>query len=94
MKAELKNYAVEYWTCYDKDHHHRTKTIAENCIARQDRIKAIVKNDWSIDRLKELLVLRDTGITFKEMGKKYNISPARMRQVYYRAYRKQKNGRI
>lgn len=40
--------------------------------------------EWFPERNEEIVKLRQAGITLKEIAKKFNISPARVRQIEIR----------
>ena len=82
----------EYWTCYNADHHHTTKEIAEKCIANYERPRKQLYRRWTKDMYRDVLSLRDDGLTYKAIGEKYGVGEQRIREVEARASRKKRNG--
>jgi len=82
----------EYWTCYNPDHHHTTKDIAERCIVNHDRPRHQTVRRWTKDMYRDVLKLRGEGLSLKAIGIKYGVQAERIRQVEAKALRIKKRG--
>ena len=72
---------VWYWSC-DRDHHHRTKQQAENCLERQS-INRQQLEDYA-KRAEEIIAARDGGEIYRTIAERYGISVGRVRQICWR----------
>ena len=77
---------VEYWACSVPTHRHRTKAVAEACIAKHSGPKRVVRR-WTTDEMADAFVAVLGGATLKEVGQKYDISHERMRQIIHKVRR-------
>lgn len=86
MKTEMKQETITvtrtYWTCYDPSHRHGSITTAEKCIRAHENKPMKQVNKWTIEMYCDVQGLRDKGLTFKEIGEKYNVTAARIKAVY------------
>lgn len=75
-------YSVEYWQCTIDGHRHISKDNALRCIEKQSRPRRKL-NPWNInkDAVEDVLLLRETGLTYKLVGEKYNVSAGRAREL-------------
>lgn len=100
MKSELKTDILtytqiinrEYWTCYNPDHHHTTKEIAEKCIFNHERLRKQYSLKWTKDMYRDILKLRHDGLTLKDIGIKYGVQSQRIRDVEAKALRMKRKG--
>jgi hypothetical protein len=74
---------VEYWDCGIAKHSHKTEAVAQSCIDKQKQKKTTKKNNsWTKEKRLELVKLRDSGLTFDEIGYRYGIGRQQARSVY------------
>lgn len=76
---------VEYWSCTHSDHWHKSKEVAEECIAKSEAPKQVIR--WTPDALTELLKKVRNGMTQKELASEYELTTSRMHQVIAKAQR-------
>lgn len=89
MKTKLITEVVEvnYWTCLDSTHKHKTQDVAQACIDHTLRDKHTT-NTWTADKYKEVLERwRAGGITKRALGKLYNVTGNRIAEVIKKAER-------
>ena len=73
-KTKIVTTEVEYWTCSNKDHSHRTERVAQMCADRQELSESRVVIDYKARDL-ELIKLVLGGNTYSEAAKDFGISP-------------------
>jgi hypothetical protein len=85
--TEKKIVEVVRWTCNVEGHRHQTQEVAQRCIDRHNgEPPNFIK--WT-DRKRALLVAdREGGMTYKELGRLWDISSSRAREVYIRSKRR------
>ena len=87
---------VVYWSCGEQcTIRHKTKAAAEACTkARSPKQKR-----WTDERRQEVLALKKSGKTYRELGELYGLSAGRMQQLVTQTirrnqYRLQKDARF
>lgn len=69
---------VTRWTCSVDGHSHKTREVAERCIA---------KRRWTASTIADVCADVVAGMTYKSVGEKYGLQPERIRQVYNKGIR-------
>lgn len=85
-KPVKRTITVEYWDC-GKGHQHKTEKAAANCMAKGTKRP---RWRWNYASMKEIVDLRETGMTFKEIGAQYGIGGGYASTLYYQFLRYQK----
>ena len=78
---------IEYWTCGVCARHHNTEDAARRCMEKWEKRPKPETNNWTYEKLCEMVALRDSGKTFRECGKRYGITGSRATQVYAQGLR-------
>lgn len=97
-KPERKNktITVEYWSCLNKDHEHKTEETAQACIDKEIKFNEDLKSGYQVgDRIKNrnermfnAIKMRSAGKSYKEIGDNLNVSVERARQIVFEGFRK------
>ena len=84
---------VEYWSCHNEKHRHKTQDIAQRCIDKHESTPRKARK-WTSEMLLKVLDLRDDGKSFREIGEAFGVSANRGRQVHWKAERMRWRGRL
>lgn len=85
-KKEIELVEVEYWTCNDNKHRHRTKEVAERCIYKSCAKKKEHKR-WSKAELYELLDKKLAGENMAQLSRDMCMSNSNMTRLTNKAHR-------
>lgn len=77
---------VSYWSCAEPTHRHKTKAVAEACIAKSNRPKE-ARRKWTRPMIGEAMEAVLSGASFAAAGGRYGVSGARIAQVIHKAQR-------
>ena len=93
-EKKLELIEVEYWTCHNENHRHKTLAVAEKCIKKHESKPRKKVKRWTHEMLLNVLDMRDKGVTFREIGEAYQVSANRARQVHWKANMMRMGGRL
>lgn len=85
-KKEIELVEVEYWTCKDSKHRHRTKEVAQRCIDKACMPKKEPKR-WSKAELYELLDKKLAGENMAQLARDMGMSNSNLRRLTDKAQR-------
>lgn len=85
---------VKYWTCNYAEHRHMTQGVAQKCIIHTALKPRRMTNKWTTGLYKVVLELREAGHTFVSIGRRFNITGSRAKQVWATAHRLQRYGKL
>ncbi len=85
-KKEIELVEVEYWTCTNPDHRHKTKEVAQRCIDKAIAPKKEPKR-WSKAVLFDLLDKKLAGENMSKLAREMGMSISSMRRLTYKAER-------
>lgn len=89
MEPKLASYQVRYWTCANKNHRHRTRDVAVECIKKSSRQKRPVRSaeEWLLRDL-TVAVRVTRGATFAEAGREMGVTGHRASQMFRKSIRR------
>ncbi len=85
-KKELELVEVEYWTCNNTDHRHKTKDVAQRCIDKASTPKKAPKR-WSKAALFSLLDKKLAGENMAKLAREMGMTSTNMHRLTYKADR-------
>ena len=86
LKTEEITTVLAFWVCENPLHRHKTENTALACINKAKKL-AQSTNVWTPELYKIVLERRENGETFSAIGKDYNVTTERMRQIILKARR-------
>jgi len=88
MKSNRVSELVEvfYWTCTVNEHRHKTKAIADACIAKKSAARKEVRR-WTRRMIADAIESILNGASWREVARSFNVSPSRITQIIHHAMR-------
>jgi DNA-directed RNA polymerase alpha subunit len=94
MKPKLKTelVRVDYWTCGNPDHRHKTEVVAQACIDKREAAEKHTAGArrWTPEAYAEVLKAYRGGTRKSELARQLGLSKERARQVISKAERLEK----
>lgn len=78
---------VEFWTCKNPSHRHRTEAVAQNCIDKEERIGKNPPKRWSRAELSSILERKENGTRISEIAREIGCSRSNVDRLIRKAER-------
>ena len=85
-KKEIELVEVEYWTCKNPNHRHRTQCVAQKCIDKDGQPKRQHKR-WSKAELYDMLNKKLAGENMSALARSMGMSSSNIKRLVDKAER-------